>query len=424
MAKLVFLNRVFGPDSEATGLLLSQLVEDLAFENEVTVICARPKSPGCRRWPLLQRENHGTVKIVRTFALNISKRHAYLRYLDFLVYFVFASIAVFRETAEIIVTETDPPVLGLLGGITSLIKGCRFVYYCQDVYPEVAEATGGLKNRMLLALLRFANQLALRRADTVIALAADMAGLLRRKGLPAARIRIVPNWIDCAKIMPQPPLPTLRQKYRDKFLVLYAGNLGWTQNLDTVLEAARLLRHEARVQFALVGDGARRIHLRREAKLMELNNVEFVDHVDPGAMGPVLAAGDLHLIPLGAGVAGCMVPSKVYGILAAGKPFVAMMEKYAEVARMARDSEVGFVVPPNDSAALARTIIESMENRTLLAEMGVRARALAERSYDRIAMTRRFADCLHEVLSGRPTRSEDLEDPAEKIGELSRIPAD
>ncbi len=400
MSRILFLNRVFGPDTEATGVLLHELAEDLAFEHEVTVICARTDSSRFRIGRLFQRESHGAMKVVRTFALSISKSHGVLRYLDLFIYFGLAWIAAFREHPDIIIAETDPPALGLLGAIFGRLRSCRSIYYCQDVYPDVAVATGGLKNRALLGLLRRCNRFAYRRSDAIVALAADMAGLLRLKGIPADKIAIIPNWIDCNKVKPQALRADWREKYSANFVVMYAGNLGWTQKLESLLEAAHLLRGEPRVKFILVGDGARRKQLQDETRLRSLTNVEFIDRVNPNAISEVLAAADLHLIPLGAGVAGCMVPSKVYGILAAGKPFVAMMEKHAEVARLALEFEVGFVVPPGDAVALARTIAESMANRYLLAEMGVRARALAEQTCDRRLATKRFADFLEVVLSG------------------------
>ena len=285
---------------------------------------------------------------IRTFGLRTSANCRDLRHWNRAIYFVLAWFAAFRERTDVVVAETDPPVLGVLGAALKLFRKCSFIYYCQDVYPDVARATRALTNRPLLAILGFANRLAYRRADAMVALSADMAGLLQRKGIPAAKIAVIPNWIDCEAVKPQTPSAAWREKYQANFVVMYAGNLGWTQNLESVLETARLLREDRCVRFVFVGDGARKKHLENQAKLSGLENVDFLDRVNPSEMSEVLAAADLHLIPLGAGVAGCMVPSKVYGILAAGRPFVAMMESEAEVARIAREFEVGFVMPPGD----------------------------------------------------------------------------
>ena len=399
MSRLLFLNRVFGAETEATGMLLAELAEDLAAEHEVTVICAHGAAMRRGIWPLIERERSGSLSIIRTFAPNIAKSRGFLRYLDLIVYFVLAGFAALRERADIVVTETDPPLLGLLGAILKWLWRCPFVYYCQDIYPDVAAASGALKIDSLLWLLDRANDCAYRRADAIIALASDMAGLLRRKGINADKIVVIPNWIDCRKV--QPPHFGARATHpRDAFVVMYAGNIGWTQNLECVLDTAGLLRDECRVRFTVVGNGARRAHLQARAKLMRLENVEFIERVATDKLSPMLADCDLHLIPLQAGVAGCMVPSKVYGILAAGKPFVAMMERHAEVARLAMESQVGFVVAPGDAADLARIICEAAADRRMLYEMGARARALAERSFDRRIATRRFATLLAAVQNG------------------------
>ena len=399
MSKLLFLNRVFGSETEATGMLLAELAGDLAADYEVTVICARTSSKARRIWPLIQRERYGAVKIIRTFAPNIAKSRRCLRYLDLIIYFVLAGFAALRQRADIVVAETDPPLLGLLGAMLKWLWKCPFVYYCQDIYPEVALASGALRIGPLLSLLRWANNCAYGRADAIVALASDMAGLLRRKGIAADKIVVIPNWIDCRKL--RPPNSRARMKReRDAFIVMYAGNIGWTQNLESVLDAAQLLRDEPRVRFVVVGDGARKANLQARARLMQLANLEFIDRVSTAKLSDMLADCDLHLIPLRAGVAGSMVPSKVYGILAAGKPFVAMMERHAEVARIASESKVGFVVAPGDAGGLARVICEAASNRPMLDEMGARARALAERSYDRAIVTRRFAGLLAAVQTG------------------------
>jgi colanic acid biosynthesis glycosyl transferase WcaI len=402
--RIVFLNRLFGPDTEATGTLLSQLAEDLAAQHQVTVICGRAENPASRWWPLLHRENYGAVKLVRTFGLTKSGNRRGLRQLNRVIYFALAWFAAFRERAEVVVAETDPPLLGVLGAALSLCKKSSFIYYCQDVYPEVAQATGAVKFRPLLAMLRWANRVAFRSADAIVALSEDMAGLLRRKSIPSSKIRVIPNWIDCEVVKPQAPAAAWREKCCANFVAMYAGNLGWTQNLEAVLETARIMRGDPRVKFVFVGDGARKNHLQNQARLNQLKNVEFVDRVNPTAMSEVLAAGNLHLVPLGAGVAGCMAPSKVYGILAAGKPFVAMTERETEVARIATEFEVGFVVPPGDSAALAATISRCVSEPKLLEQMGLRARALAERKYNRRVVTQSFAEFVESVvrISSKP----------------------
>ena len=393
--RILFLNRSFWPDTDATGVLLSELAEDLAIEHEVTVICG-PANLGAQRGrALLSREQFGAVKIVRTGGRSLSKKNLIRRALGLVIYLALATVAAMRERPDVIVAETDPPLLGLLGTIVKRVRRCRLIYYCQDLYPDIATASGGLKFRPLLSLFGAANRIAYRRSDLVVVLGEDMAQRLRRKGVPRERIAIVPNWIDCRKVRPDPA--NLCGSKSREFTVMYAGNLGLSQGLETVLEAAHLTREDGRVKFVLVGDGARKSWLEHQARTLRLPNIKFIDRQLPDAMSKVLAAGHLHLIPLMAGAAGCLVPSKVYGILAAGRPFVAIMEEGGEVARLAREFQVGFVIPPGDPAALVRTIYDGLGNPRRLTEMGQRARLLAENEFDRRLGTRNFARLLEAL---------------------------
>jgi colanic acid biosynthesis glycosyl transferase WcaI len=418
--RILFLNRSFWPDTEATGLLLDELAQDLAFEHEVTVICGPANTSPARGWPLVRHEQRGAVKVLRTCGPHVSKRNLMLRVATLSVYGLLAAVTALREPTDVIIAETDPPVLGRLGAALKRRSGCRLIYYCQDLYPDIGEATGGLKFGPLRDWLARGNARAYRDADATVVLASDMAGRLQRKGVPAARIAIIPNWIDCRKVQPQVGSRAADIGMPGQFVVMYAGNLGWSQNLEAVVETARLMHDDPRVKFVLVGDGARKRALEQEARRNVRLNVEFVERRPPAAMSEVLAAGDLHLIPLAAGAAGSVVPSKVYWTLAAGKPFVAIMEPDAEVARLALAHKVGFVVAPGDAAALARTIAESMRHPKLLADMGRRARVLAETEYDRPLITRRFA-ALIETLGSR-SRLERGSEP-EPAGNLERIPA-
>src|SRR5262249_22949502 len=149
--------------------------------------------------------------------------------------------------------------------------------------------------------------------------------------------------VDCRKMLP-PATNNFRARWEGKFIVMYSGNLGLSQQLETVLEAAHLLRDHGRVLFLLVGEGARKDWLRERARELKLGNVEFQPYQPKDRLPESLSAADLHLIPLLSAATGAIVPSKIYGILAAGRPFVAMMDEWADVARMARDHSIGFVV--------------------------------------------------------------------------------
>ena len=339
----------------------------------------------------------GKVSIVRTWGSRFPKSNLLGRLTNLGTYYLLAAIAAFGlERPDVIVAATDPPLLGALAALLKQRWGCRLVYNVQDLYPDIAEATGGVRSPLLLGLLRRANDFAYERADLIVTLGHDMARRIIDKGVPSDKVVVVPDWVDCGRIRPLES-NQFRRSFGGKFVVMYSGNVGLSQQLETVLESADRLRGDKRIMFAIIGEGARKKWLQERAREMGLDNVKFMPYQPKENLGESLTAADLHLIPLAPGTAGCLVPSKIYGILAAGCPFIAMMEANAEVASIAREHAVGFVVRPGDVDALTRTIRESVDAPERLAQMGARARRLAEQSFDRNKVTSRFGSVLTSV---------------------------
>ncbi len=181
---------------------------------------------------------------------------------------------------------------------------------------------------------------------------------------------------------------------------MYSGNLGLSQHLEAVLDAAERLRHDERIVFLLIGEGARKRWLEERARSMGLRNVEFCPYQPKDRLPESLSAADLHLIPLLGAATGAIVPSKIYGILAVGRPYVAMMEEAAEAARLVREYGIGFVVPPGDAEALANTVKGAADNPQDLRVKGQRARRLAEEQFDRDIIAYKYSEILAAVRTG------------------------
>jgi colanic acid biosynthesis glycosyl transferase WcaI len=396
---LLFLNRSFWPDLEATGQFLTELCEDLSSEHEITFIAGPSYHVRTRGYGIIRHETHGEISIIRTWGTRLPKRRLPLRFLNLGTYYMLAGLAALRvKRPDIIIAETDPPLLGALGAMLKRRWDCRLVYNVRDLYPDIAIANGALKSRILLGLLERANRISYRDADCVIVLGEDMRQRLLAKGVPPEKIALVPDWVDCRKIRPIQS-SRFRSQLGESFVVMYSGNLGLSQQLETVLDAAARLRDDSQIKFVLVGDGARKSWLVERARKLGLTNIEFLPYRPKEELAESLSAADLHLVPLFPGAAGCIVPSKIYGVLAAGRPFVAIMEGSAEIARLARENSIGFVVNPGDAEGLSRVIQESADKRAELLAMGARARRLAEECFDRRIATRRFADVLNSIVS-------------------------
>jgi colanic acid biosynthesis glycosyl transferase WcaI len=318
------------------------------------------------------------------------------RMLNLASYFAMAAAAcAVMRPPDLIVAATDPPLLGMLGAWLKRRWNCGLVYNVRDLYPDIA-AVNGLTSGSSLRLLDYANRQAFAAADRIIVVGHDMRERIIAKGVPCERIAVIPDWADCRAIRPL-GRNRLRESFGGKFVVMYSGNLGLSQQLETVLEAASLLREDRRLLFVLIGEGARKAPLIREAAARGLTNVRFMPYQPREHLAESLGAADLHLIPLKAGAAGCVVPSKVYGIMAAARPFIAMMEPAAEVARIALRYDIGEVIPPGDHLALMAGMVELMENPGRLEAMGLQARKVALRHFERRVVTRRFGEELSRI---------------------------
>ncbi|MGO9058220.1 MAG: glycosyltransferase family 4 protein [Candidatus Binataceae bacterium] len=345
------------------------------------------------------RQSRRHVNIIRTWGTKLPKAHLSMRMLNLASYYSLAALACLGlSRPDLIVANTDPPLLGALGTALKKKWGCQLVYNVRDLFPDIAYVNGGVKSSLLLKLLEKANQSAFRNADLVVVLGRDMASRVAAKDVPKAKIAVIPDWVDCAKIVP-PVSNEFRADFGDKFVVMYSGNLGLSQQLETVLDTAERFREDARVVFAMIGEGARKKWLQAQACERNLTNVRFYTYRPKDKLTESLSAADIHLVPMAPGAIGCMVPSKLYGILAVGRPFIAMMEPMAEVAQLAIEHSVGFVTAPGDSVVLENAIKAALARPTELKRMGERARRLAEERFDRKIVTRQYSEMLESVYA-------------------------
>jgi glycosyltransferase involved in cell wall biosynthesis/glycopeptide antibiotics resistance protein len=399
---VLVLNRSYWPDVEATGQLLTELCEDLATEFEITVVAGQPnQNPAGIPFTSRGIQRHRGVTIRRVAHLKPNKRFLLARSVGMLSYLASALIvATFFVRPEVIVIETDPFLLPLLGRWLRWWHKCNVVIYLQDIYPDVAIGLAKIREGWLTKFLRRRLLQSYRSANHVIVLGADMRLLMTEAGVPNVQITTLPNWVDTKRLYPIPDANRFRERegLGQKFVVMYSGNVGLCQNLDEVLDAANRIRDRNDIQFVLVGEGASRARLERIAAEQKLPNVRFFPYQPLSELAQSLSAADLHLIPLDPRVTRCLVPSKLYGILAVGVPAIVVADQRSEASRVIRDSAAGRVVAPGNPAALAEAILWCADNPEELAAMGCRARQLAEREYDRKPATQRFGQLLKHVM--------------------------
>jgi glycosyltransferase involved in cell wall biosynthesis len=397
--RVCFFNRSYWPDFGATGQLLTELAEDLVAHHgcDVTVVTGYPLKG---RDGLPQREFRNGVEIVRAGGTTLSPRRFIGRATNYLTYFGAACAAGLRvKPPDVVVALTDPPIVGLAALIAARRNGARFVFLCQDIFPEVAVLLEDFHNQGVNKALELVNRFLVRQADAIIALGDTMKRrLVEGKGAEPGKISVIHNWADCAALAPGPKDNAFARTHglHDRFVVMHAGNIGLSQNLDVLLEAADRLRAYEGIRLVFVGDGSRRAALETNARERRLDNVVFIPYQPRSEMAASYAAADLFLVSLKPGLAGYIVPSKLYSILAAGRPYVAAVEEACEVTEITERHECGFIVPPGDADALAARILDVYRNRPIAAELGRRARE-AGLVFDRPRQTAAYAALLRQV---------------------------
>jgi len=378
--RVCYFNRSYWPDTGATGQLLTELAEDLVSTHgfEVTVITGYPTTTGDAA--LAARETRNGVRIIRARGTRLSPRQFSGRALNYVTYFSSAWWAGLRlPQQDVTVALTDPPIIGLAALAARPRHG--MVFYCQDIFPEVAGLLQDFHSPVINALLERLNRFLVRRAARIITLGDTMSSrLVTGKGADPSKITVISNWADTSAITPSPKHNHFAAAHGldAKFVVLHAGNIGLSQNLDVVIDAAALLASRPDILILFIGDGNRKASLEAAVAARGLTNVRFLPFQPRDQLRWTYASSDVCLVSLKPGLAGYIVPSKLYPILAAGRPYIAAVESLTEVAALTERHRCGVIVEPGDAAQLADAIIRLSDQREERDAMGSRARAASE----------------------------------------------
>lgn len=395
---VVFFNRSFYPDVAATGQLLTELCEGLAGEYgfQISVVAGQPYYPQQREFREgfpVALEKYAGIEILRARSTTLPREKAMCRFTNYMSYFLSSLTGGFYlKKPDVVVALTDPPIIGLAALLWARIYGAKFVFWCQDIFPEVALLLEDFRNEPLNRALDKINRFLLRKADTTVAIGETMKRrLVEIKKAPEQKIEIIHNWADCEKIQPINGPNPFRSQYNlnGKFVVMHSGNIGLSQDVEKLVESAKILREKKDIVFLIVGEGNKKAELLGKARTWRLENVIFLPYQPREVLKYAFSTADVFVISLKRGLAGYIVPSKLYGILASGRPFVAAVEPECEVATISKHYECGVVCPPGNPHALASEILRMYEDPAHLREMGKRAREAA-RNYDRKVALRSF----------------------------------
>ncbi len=399
------VSELYYPEDTSTGYFLTGIAEGLAQNYEVRALAAQP-TYAARGQKSAVRERVDGVDVRRCWSTTFSKDTSLLRLVNVATIslsFFLAGLRSFRR-GDVVIVVTNPPTLPFLIWVAARWRNARFILLIHDVYPEVLVATGLLGRGGLVA--RTLSQLVAAlygRADRIVVLGRDMKEIVRWK-CPSCekRIWIIPNWGDTSGIRPAPKSqnPVLRElDLVDRFVVLYAGNIGRTQGVEALVEAAELLRERQDIAFLIAGEGARRSWVERTIAERKLGGVRLLPRSPRSSLGVLLGACDAAVISLIPGMTGISVPSRLYNILAAGRPILAVAEPESELARVVLEEGVGRVIAPGDGSAIATAIIEMSQDKESLFEMGKRGRAAAVGKYSYARVLEQFRHLVDDVAA-------------------------
>jgi glycosyltransferase involved in cell wall biosynthesis len=378
--RIVFLSLVFHPDTSATSMLFTDLFRRLAARGLlVTVLCGFPtKDEGVAH--LRRRERLDGIEIVRCGLRLEGKRNLAARALAYGSFLAHAGVILLRMgPGATVLAGTDPPFTAAALGVLSCLRRIEYQCLLLDVYPEGLVGIGRLGDRAAVTRVwRALNRLAYRRARNLLVIGRDMVDLLREQyGIDGGRVTYVPLWAT-TEVEESGPLRREglleRVGLARQFVVQYSGNMGLWHDMESIVRAAARLQDEPEIHFLFLGKGMRRGGAERLAQRLGVRNITWLDFVPRGELPQTLSGCDVALVSLRAGLEGVAVPSKLYGIMATGRPVVAQAPERSELARVVSETGCGIVVRPGDAGALAEAIRGLSADRAAAAERGRRAR--------------------------------------------------
>ena len=384
-----------------TGVVMSRIVHELANRgHELHVVTSLPwyrKHQVEQGWSgalwRVEKTNWGSITRVQPFA-GKTKSNLLRRAVGFILFSYLVGLrALFAgkvwRRVDGVLAMSPPLTLGLIGWHTKLFRGGKLVFNIQDIFPDAAIETGAITNKKIISFASWLERTSYKCSDSVVLLSDDLANNVQSKLEQKfhKRVKVIPNFVDTQAITPMSRMTKYRTELGidDALVVMYAGNVGFSQSLEMLVSAAREL---PQLIFVINGEGAARESLKKSAH--GLSNVRFGDYQDVSRLSEVLATGDIHVVPLKRGLGSVSVPSKTYSILASGRPVLAAVDIDTEVPRILAAADAGVCVEPDNSAAFTSALRAMTLDPKTLSEMGERGRKWVENHASPASVAQRY----------------------------------
>lgn len=425
MAKTIFVNRYFHPDHSATSQLLSDLAFDLASRGQDIHVITGCQLYGDPQASLPADECIRDVHVHRVRTSRFGRGRLLGRLFDYLTFYVGATWRLLRlvRQGDIVVAKTDPPMMSVPAAWVVKLKRGILVNWVQDLFPEVATSLDVYGVRFAAPMLKRLRNQSLRLGRSNVVLGEIMAERLREQGVPSDRITIIENWADGDAIQPidKRDNPLIKEwGLEGKFVLGYSGNMGHVHEFKTMIDAAEKLNHVDNIGFVFVGDGMARQWLISEAARRGLENVRFFPYQEADRLRWSLSVPDVHFVSLRPTLEGLIVPSKFYGIAAAGRPIIHIGDPDGEIARILEREQCGWSFCIGEVEALTNCILRLSREEPDVIDAGLCARRVFDRKYSRLHALDSWRVLLESASSVAPTVEVDVLDPLEQPVVLGR----
>ncbi len=381
------VTELYYPEETSTGYYLTRLAEGLTVDFQVKVLCGQPNY-SAKGLKAAKKELHRSVEIYRAAGTTLDKDVIIFRLINMLtlgISMFFKALRHFQKGDRVLVVTT-PPSLPFIAAFASLLKGAGYVLLIHDNYPEILiAAQKARENSLFVNILNYCNRWLYKYASKIIVCGRDMFELVGRKteGLDIP-VEIIQNWAELENVKPFPRAENrlLKElKIEDKLVFLYAGNMGYPNDIESIIDCAAKLQDDERFFFVFLGAGVKRKWLEREIVEKSLKNVRLLEPRPRSEQNIFLNACDVAIVTLVKKMWGVSMPSRTYNILAAGKPILALTERDSEITKVVEEDRVGWAVLPDEPEMLRQKILEIYENRNEFEAMSKRARQAALEKY-------------------------------------------
>lgn len=384
-----------------TGVVMTRIVHELAnLGHELHVVTSLPwyrKHQVEQGWSgalwRVEKTKWGSITRVQPFAgktkLNLLRRAVGFALFSVIVGLRSLVAGGLPRHVDGVLAMSPPLTLGLTGWFTKIFRGGKLVFNIQDIFPDAAIETGAISNQKIIKAARWLERVSYQKSDLIVLLSDDLANNVQQKldQRLHGRVRVIPNFVDTQMITPLPRMTKYRTELGigEETVVMYAGNIGFSQSLEMMIAAARELLN---LIFVINGEGAARDMLKEAAH--GLSNIKFGDYQDISRLSEVLATGDIHVVPLKRGLGSVSVPSKTYSVLAAGRPICAAVDLETEVPRIIAAAKAGVCVEPDNQVAFISALKAMVQDPKMLGEMGVSGRIWVEGHASAGAVAQRY----------------------------------